>query len=70
MPGWLATTTRRECQRVLDRTQAPLATLQALDGARLGIPVGSTGPNRRRCPDRLRHHPAIAALINTEAQTA
>jgi len=38
-------------------------------GARLGIPVGSIGPNRRRCLDKLRHHPAIAALIN-EAQTA
>ena len=38
--------------------------------ARLGIPIGSIGPNRRRCLDKLRHHPAIAALINTEAQTA
>jgi RNA polymerase sigma factor (sigma-70 family) len=32
--------------------------------ARLGIPVGSIGPTRRRCLDRLRRHPAIAALIN------
>ena len=31
LPGWLATTTRREWQRVLDRTQAPRATMQALD---------------------------------------
>ena len=38
--------------------------------ARLGIPVGSIGPNRRRCLDKLRHHPAIAALISAEAQTA
>jgi DNA-directed RNA polymerase specialized sigma24 family protein len=37
---------------------------------RLGIPVGSIGPNRRRCLDKLRHHPAIAALIHAEAQTA
>jgi DNA-directed RNA polymerase specialized sigma24 family protein len=36
--------------------------------ARLGIPVGSIGPNRRRCLDKLRHHPAIVALINTETQ--
>ena len=36
---------------------------------RLGIPVGSIGPNRRRCLDKLRHHPAIVALINTETQT-
>ena len=32
--------------------------------ARLGIPVGSIGPTRRRCLDRMRRHPAIAALIN------
>ena len=34
---------------------------------KLGIPVGSIGPNRRRCLDKLRHHPAIAALISAEA---
>jgi RNA polymerase sigma factor (sigma-70 family) len=34
--------------------------------ARLGIPVGSIGPTRRRCLDRMRRHPAIAALIDTE----
>ena len=37
---------------------------------RLGMPVGSIGPNRRRCLGKLRHHPAIAALISTEARTA
>jgi DNA-directed RNA polymerase specialized sigma24 family protein len=31
--------------------------------ARLGIPVGSIGPTRSRCLDRMRGHPAIAALI-------
>ena len=35
--------------------------------ARLGISVGSIGPNRRRCLDRLGRDPAIAALIGTEA---
>ena len=34
--------------------------------ARLGIPVGSIGPSRRRCLNKLRRHPAIAALMNTE----
>jgi RNA polymerase sigma factor (sigma-70 family) len=34
--------------------------------ARLGIPVGSIGPTRRRCLDKMRRHPAIAALINAE----
>lgn len=33
-------------------------------GARLGIPVGSIGLVRRRCLDKLRRDPAIAALIN------
>ena len=124
LPGWLATTTRRECDRILHTAQVPRATKHALDAenipvdqaetieqellaaerhaalheavaqlpprcqqliallikdppvpyadisARLGIPVGSIGPNRRRCLDKLRHHPAIAALINAEAQVA
>jgi DNA-directed RNA polymerase specialized sigma24 family protein len=38
--------------------------------ARLGIPVSSIGPTRRRCLDQIRHHPAIAALINGEDGTA
>jgi RNA polymerase sigma factor (sigma-70 family) len=33
---------------------------------RLGIPVGSIGPTRRRYLDKLRRYPAIAALINTD----
>ena len=38
--------------------------------ARLGIPVGSIGPSRGRCLEKLRHDPAIAALINAEAPNA
>jgi RNA polymerase sigma factor (sigma-70 family) len=38
--------------------------------ARLGIPVGSIGPNRSRCLDKLRRHPAIAALINANSRAA
>lgn len=122
LPGWLATTTRRECDRILHTAQVPQAARHALDAenipdhqaetieqellaaerhavlheafvqlpprsqqlitlltedpplsygeisARLGIPAGSIGPNRRRCLDELRHHPAIAALINADAQ--
>ena len=124
LPGWLATTTRRECKRVLNKAQARQAARCEPDAenipdghaetieqgllaaerhaalreafthlpprdqqlialliedppvpyaeisARLGIPVGSIGPNRRRCLDKLRHHPAIAKLISAEAQTA
>ena len=36
---------------------------------RLGIPVGSIGPTRRRCVDKLRHYPAVAALINTDTDS-
>ena len=35
--------------------------------ARLGIPVGSIGPTRSRCLDKLRRYPTVAALINTDA---
>jgi RNA polymerase sigma factor (sigma-70 family) len=38
--------------------------------ARLGIPAGSIERDRRRCLDRLRRHPAIAALINAPAEIA
>ncbi len=34
--------------------------------AELGISVGSIGPTRRRCLEKLRRHPAIAALIYAE----
>ena len=124
LPGWLATTTRRECQRVVNKAQVrhvarhepdaeniPDGQAETIEqgllaverhaalrqafthlsprdqqlialliedppvpyaeiSARLGIPVGSIGPNRRRCLDKLRHHPAIAALIHAEAQAA
>jgi RNA polymerase sigma factor (sigma-70 family) len=52
------------CQRLItlliqDRP-VPYATISA----RLNIPIGSIGPNRRHCLDRLRRDPAIAALIS------
>lgn len=124
LPGWLATTTRRECSRVARAARGPQAAGQLLDeaiadeqaataaeqellaaerhaalhealtclsparqelmavliedppvpyaeiSARLGIPVSSIGPTRRRCLDQLRRHPAIAALIDAEDWTA
>jgi RNA polymerase sigma factor (sigma-70 family) len=124
LPAWLATTTRRECGRVLRAARGPLAAGCGLDAqslpdeqapdadqellaaerhaalrealgdlpadcqrlialliadpplpyaeisARLGIPVGSIGPTRRRCLDKLRRHPAIAALTSPEAGSA
>jgi len=123
LPGWLATTTRRECLRV-QQTSSRLATFQQVldDGnipdeqapvldhellvaerdavlrealmrlspscrqllalliadppvpyveisARLHVSVGSIGPCRARCLDKLRRDPAIAALIDTEVGT-
>jgi RNA polymerase sigma factor (sigma-70 family) len=122
LPGWLATTTRRECGglmraarrtsppggRVLDAEDIPdeqaaraddellaaerhaalrealadlpppcqrLIALLAEDpplpyteiSAQLGIPAGSIGPSRSRCLAKLRHHPAIAALVDADA---
>jgi RNA polymerase sigma factor (sigma-70 family) len=119
LPGWLTTTTQRECGRVVRaarRTQPGGQVLEdripderaataeeellkaerhaalreaftclppgcqqliavliqdppvsyAQISAELGIPVGSIGPTRRRCLDKLRSHPAIAALIAAE----
>ena len=124
LPGWLATTARRECLRVLRTERGPLAAGPELDAdilpdertataeqemlaaerhaalheafqalppdgqqlialliedpplpyaeisARLGIPVGSIGPTRRRYIDKLRRYPAVAALISAGAETA
>jgi RNA polymerase sigma factor (sigma-70 family) len=119
LPGWLTTTTRRECCRVLRATGKLPADWQELENmpdeqtltaehellvaerdsalreafsrlpldyqrllalliadppmpyteisAKLGIPVGSIGPTRRRSLDRLRRDPAIACLIDAEA---
>ena len=123
LPGWLVTTTRRECERISRSAQVTHATGYTLDAANipddqastaeqflvaerhaalrqalvhlpsccqrllvlliedppipyaeisatLGIPVGSIGPTRRRCLDKLRRQPVIAALIDAETQTA
>lgn len=39
-------------------------------GAKLDMPVGSIGPNRARCLDKLRRSPALAALIRTDTGSA
>ena len=123
LPGWLVTTTRRECGRVVRALHGPRAAGPLLDesiadkqtgaadqelleaerqtalreafaclspsrqqlmtilmedppvpyteiSARLGIPVGSIGPTRRRCLEQIRRHPAVAELINAGEGTA
>lgn len=37
--------------------------------AEISAGLGSIGPYRGRCVDKLRRHPAIAALISAEAET-
>lgn len=118
LPGWLATTTKRECLRVVAATRksqhlgstvddAAFADERAIDeeiliaernaalrtgfaelplhgqhllamlfrdppcsyseiSATLGIPIGSIGPQRARCLERLRHSSALAALGERE----
>ena len=114
LPGWIATTTQRECYRLLratsrvepvdpaestdvveeaiaeeevlrherrtviraafrelsQRCQALLVLLiqdppAAYDeiSRQLHVPIGSIGPNRARCLDRLRRTPALALLV-------
>jgi RNA polymerase sigma factor (sigma-70 family) len=124
LPGWLATTTRRECNRFLRATRRPDLLGSALDAeniadehaqtaehlllaaernaalrealmrlppccqrlirllvedppvpymeisARLSTPIGSIGPSRSRCLGKLRRDPAIAALIDADAEAA
>ena len=55
------------CQRLLALLIADPPVPYAEISARLGIPVGSIGPNRHRYLDRLRRDPAIVRLINAEA---
>ena len=118
LPGWLATTTKRECLRVVTATRksqqlgstvddAPVADERAIDeeiliaernaalrtafaelpphgqhllamlfrdppcsyseiSATLGIPIGSIGPQRARCLERLRHSSALTAFGEIE----
>ncbi|MGD0241589.1 MAG: sigma-70 family RNA polymerase sigma factor [Streptosporangiaceae bacterium] len=51
-------------QRLLSLLMADPPVSYAEISARLGIPVGSIGPSRGRCLDRLRQDPAIALLID------
>jgi RNA polymerase sigma factor (sigma-70 family) len=54
------------CQQLLALLTADPPVPYAEISARLGIPVGSIGPTRQRCIDKLRRDPAIAALMNAE----
>lgn len=58
------------CQRLLALLIADPPVPYAEISSRLGMPIGSIGPNRRRCLDRLRRDPAIAALLDPEVRAA
>jgi RNA polymerase sigma factor (sigma-70 family) len=58
------------CQRLIALLTADPPVPYVEISARLGIPVGSIGPNRRRCLDKLRRHPALAALINADSRAS
>jgi RNA polymerase sigma factor (sigma-70 family) len=55
------------CQRLFALLIADPPIPYAEISARLGIPIGSIGPSRSRGLERLRRHPAVAALVNAEA---
>ena len=57
-PGW---------QRLIGKLIEDPPLTYAQISAALNIPVGSIGPLRGRCLDKLRADPAIAALINADA---
>ena len=58
------------CRRLITTlTEDPPAPYAQIS-ASLGIPVARIGPARSRCLDELRRHPALAALIHAEAETA
>jgi RNA polymerase sigma factor (sigma-70 family) len=52
------------CQQLITLLTRDPAPPYAQISTRLGIPEGSIGPSRARCLDKLRRHPAIAALTN------
>jgi RNA polymerase sigma factor (sigma-70 family) len=55
------------CRRLVALLIADPPLSYAEISARLGIKIGSIGPSRSRCLDKLRHHPAIAGLVDADA---
>jgi hypothetical protein len=54
------------CQRLIAVLMEDPPVPYAQISARLGIPIGSIGPSRRRCLERLRRDPVIAALLDAD----
>lgn len=58
------------CQRLIALLCADPSVPYAEISTQLGIAVGSIGPYRGRCLEKLRRDPAIAALIRADSGTA
>lgn len=58
------------CQQLMAMLVEDPTVPDAEIGARLGIPAGRVGPDRARCLEQLRRHPAVAALISADRQAA
>ena len=58
------------CQQLIGLLIEDSPVSDAEISARLGIPAGSIEPSRAHCLDKLRRYPAVAALINAEANSA
>jgi RNA polymerase sigma factor (sigma-70 family) len=58
-----------ECHQLLTLLMAdpPLGYKQISE--RLVVPIGSIGPNRGRCLDRLRRSPHLAGLLSSQSET-
>jgi RNA polymerase sigma factor (sigma-70 family) len=54
------------CQHLLGLLMSDPPTPYAEISTRIGIPVGSIGPQRARCLDRMRRSPILAALGDLE----
>jgi RNA polymerase sigma factor (sigma-70 family) len=54
------------CQHMLSLLMQDPPVPYGVIGTRLGMPQGSVGPIRARCLERLRHCPALVALIEAE----
>ncbi|GAA2697260.1 MULTISPECIES: sigma-70 family RNA polymerase sigma factor [Actinosynnema] len=53
-----------QCRRLLARLLADPPPSYAALGAELGVPVGSVGPTRLRCLEKLRRTEAVARLLS------
>lgn len=54
-----------ECQEALTLLMQVPPLTYAEVGERLGMRIGSLGPRRGRCLDKLRQHPLVSALIDS-----